>query len=120
MVSICRNKHESEINSKDLTLAELRIKQEEQINKLNLSIENLKSQNEQLKVEIEYIKKNESNLLQKYQDQLSANSVNLKENETLKNNLQNLQNSFDAFKEQSKSQGHLIDDTNNQVNFNNC
>ena len=73
------------MNSKDLSLAELRIKNEEQMNKLNSKLENLKNQNEQLKVEIELNKKNELNLMQKYQDQMNTNSFYLKENETLNN-----------------------------------
>ena len=103
------------MNSKDLSLAELRIKNEEQMNKLNSKFENLKNQNEQLKVEIELNKKNELNLMQKYQDQMNTNSLYLKENETLNNEYKGLKNSFDSFKAQSKNYESLIDDSNNQV-----
>ena len=105
------------MNSKDLAIAELRIKNDEQINKLNSKLEQFKSQNEQFKIEIELNKKNEMNLMQKYQEQVNAAAAYLKDNEALKNSYQNLQNSYDSFKVQSKNYENLVDDSNNQVRF---
>ena len=110
-----RSKYESDVNSKDLLVAELRIKNEEQTTKLNSKLDHLKTQNEQLKSEVELNKKNELNLMQKYQDQMNTNSVYLRETETLKNEYQSVKNSFDSFKAQSKNYESLIDDSNNQV-----
>jgi hypothetical protein len=93
----------------------LRLKNEDEIRNLNLLNENCKKQNEQFKIDIELNKKNEVNLMQKYQEQLGTNNFYLKENETLKNDFKDLQNTFDIFKMQSKNYEKLIEDSNSQV-----
>ncbi len=93
----------------------MRLKNEDEIRNLNLLNENCKKQNEQFKIDIELNKKNEVNLMQKYQEQLGTNNFYLKENETLKNDFKDLQNTFDIFKMQSKNYEKLIEDSNSQV-----